>query len=92
MKKTLLAAVAAVLSATAVAQADSSILDVYEQPVVKHDIDYTATAAIGGEHMLANPRLGDGAPVADLTARPTLSAGQAVAALVGARLGDGAPE
>lgn len=91
--KTILAAAAVVLSATAGAYADSSILDVYEQPVVQQNVDYTATAAIGtGAYETRNPRLGDGAPVVDLADNATLSAGQAVPALVGARLGDGAPK
>lgn len=91
--KTILAAAAVVLSATAGAYADSSILDVYEQPVAHQNVDYMATAAIGvGAHEARNPRLGDGAPAVDLTANATISADQAVPALNGARLGDGAPK
>lgn len=91
--KTILAAAAIVLSATAGAYADSSILDVYEQPAVQQAVDYTATASIGsGAFEAYNPRLGDGAPFVDLNANATISAGQAVPALNGARLGDGAPK
>lgn len=91
--KTILAATAVLLSATAGAYADSSILDVYQQPTVQQGLDYSATASIGSAaYDIRNPRLGDGAPVVDLTSAATVSAGLAAPALVGARLGDGAPK
>ncbi len=92
--KTILAAAAVVLSATAGAYADSSILDVYQEPAVQHNVDYTATASIGnGAYEVRNDRLGDGAPSVDPANRGTaISAAQVAPALSNVRLGDGAPK
>jgi hypothetical protein len=91
--KTILAATAIVLSATAGAYADSSILDVYQEPAV-HNVDYTSTASIGnGAYEIASARLGDGAPSVDPANRGTaISAGQVAPVLNSVRLGDGAPK
>ena len=92
--KTILAAAAIVLSATAGAYADSSILDVYQEPAAQHSVDYTSTASIGnGAYEIASARLGDGAPSVDSANRGTaISAGQVAPVLNSVRLGDGAPK
>jgi hypothetical protein len=92
--KTIFAAAAIVLSATAGAYADSSLLDVYQEPAVQHSVDYAATASIGnGAYEIRNDRLGDGAPSVNPANRGTaISTGQVAPTLNPVRLGDGAPK
>jgi hypothetical protein len=98
MKKFILSAGIVLASATA-AFAQSSILDVYvPEPVNASAIDYTATAAIGADYQsMANPRLGDGAPVHVSQSGPidfiatAATGGSDYGMELGPRLGDGDP-